>query len=65
MVPWQRGQEPWVAFLKSGAKPWVNTLSVGFMWFLHHVSQAPKFLIPERDAVQCEKWKTISYLLSS
>lgn len=55
MVPWQRGQEPWVAFLKSGAKPWVNTLSVGFIWFLHHVSQAPKFLIPERDAVQCKK----------
>lgn len=52
-VPWQSVQESWGTFLKSGAKPWVNPLSIGFVWLLHDGGQAPKFLIPERDVVQC------------
>lgn len=65
MVPWQSGQEFWDAFLMSGAKLWVNILSIGFMWLLHHGGQALKFFIPERDVAQCRKWESIHVLLSS
>lgn len=62
MVLWQSGQESWDAFLKSGAKAWLNTLSTGFVWLLHHGGQAPKFLIPEGDVVQCRNWEPVVFL---
>jgi len=34
--------------------------SIGFVWLLHRLGQARKLLIPERDVLQCRKWKTIS-----
>lgn len=64
MVPWQRGQQSWDAFFKSGAKPWVNILSIGFVWLLQHGGQAPKFLIPESDVVQCRKSESNNLLFS-
>lgn len=70
VVPWQSLGDSGRAgvlgcFFKVWGKALVNILSMAFVWLLHQGGQAPRFLIPEGDVVQCRKWEPINDLLSS